>query len=120
LLRPGQFDRQVLVDAPDLDGRVAILKVHVRNKPLAAGVDLRRVAQEIDDEVKGILDHAYVEAKEILEQHRDQLELVTSELLKNETLDGQMFHRLIGRKVPEDTRVAAAPTTAILGDPKHN
>ncbi len=45
LLRPGRFDRQVLVDAPDIDGREAILKVHVRGKPLAKEVDLRRVAQ---------------------------------------------------------------------------
>jgi cell division protease FtsH len=45
LLRPGRFDRQVLVDAPDVDGREAILKVHVRNKPLAREVELRRVAQ---------------------------------------------------------------------------
>ena len=45
LLRPGRFDRQVIVDAPDLDGREAILKVHVRGIPLAPGVDLRRIAQ---------------------------------------------------------------------------
>jgi cell division protease FtsH len=45
LLRPGRFDRQVVVDAPDIDGREAILKVHVRGKPLAAEVDLRRVAR---------------------------------------------------------------------------
>ncbi|MBO7391628.1 MAG: ATP-dependent zinc metalloprotease FtsH [Verrucomicrobia bacterium] len=45
LLRPGRFDRQVVVDAPDLDGREAILKVHSRTKPLASDVDLRRVAQ---------------------------------------------------------------------------
>ncbi|HEV2394002.1 MAG TPA: ATP-dependent zinc metalloprotease FtsH [Verrucomicrobiae bacterium] len=45
LLRPGRFDRQVVVDAPDIDGRQAILKVHVRGKPLARDVDLRRVAQ---------------------------------------------------------------------------
>lgn len=45
LLRPGRFDRQVVVDAPDIDGREAILKVHVRGKPLAQNVDLRRVAQ---------------------------------------------------------------------------
>lgn len=45
LLRPGRFDRQVVVDAPDIDGRVAILKVHSREKPLAAEVDLRSVAQ---------------------------------------------------------------------------
>jgi cell division protease FtsH len=45
LLRPGRFDRRVVVDAPDLDGRLAILKVHVRAKPLAPDVDLRRIAQ---------------------------------------------------------------------------
>src|ERR1700720_1343644 len=44
LLRPGRFDRQVVVDAPDLDGREAILKVHSRNKHLARDVDLRRIA----------------------------------------------------------------------------
>ena len=45
LLRPGRFDRQVLVDAPDVDGREAILKIHSRNKPLEADVNLRRIAQ---------------------------------------------------------------------------
>jgi cell division protease FtsH len=44
LLRPGRFDRQVVVDAPDLDGREAVLKVHSKNKHLDAGVDLRRIA----------------------------------------------------------------------------
>jgi cell division protease FtsH len=44
LLRPGRFDRQIVVDAPDLDGREAILKVHARNKKLAADADLRRIA----------------------------------------------------------------------------
>ena len=46
LLRPGRFDRQVVVDAPDLDGREAILKLHARGKPLTAEVDLRKIAQE--------------------------------------------------------------------------
>ncbi len=45
LLRPGRFDRQVVIDAPDLDGREAILKIHARDKPLAADVDLRRIAR---------------------------------------------------------------------------
>jgi cell division protease FtsH len=45
LLRPGRFDRQVVVDAPDIDGREAVLKVHSRDKPLAADVNLRQVAQ---------------------------------------------------------------------------
>jgi cell division protease FtsH len=44
LLRPGRFDRQILVDAPDLNGREAVLKVHARDKRLGSGVDLRRIA----------------------------------------------------------------------------
>ncbi|BBH17783.1 ATP-dependent zinc metalloprotease FtsH [Nocardioides baekrokdamisoli] len=45
LLRPGRFDRQIQVDAPDLAGRVQILKVHSRGKPLAGDVDLEGVAR---------------------------------------------------------------------------
>jgi cell division protease FtsH len=46
LLRPGRFDRQIGVDAPDLKGRVRILEVHGRGKPLADGVDLEVVARK--------------------------------------------------------------------------
>jgi len=45
LLRPGRFDRQVVLDAPDVVGREAILKVHARGKSLAPDVDLARVAR---------------------------------------------------------------------------
>ncbi|MFZ5646091.1 MAG: ATP-dependent zinc metalloprotease FtsH [Bacillota bacterium] len=45
LLRPGRFDRQVVVDVPDLTGRKEILKVHVRGKPLAPDVDLEVLAR---------------------------------------------------------------------------
>jgi cell division protease FtsH len=45
LLRPGRFDRQISVDAPDLKGREQILKVHARGKPMAADVDLLSVAR---------------------------------------------------------------------------
>lgn len=44
LLRPGRFDRHVLVDRPDIAGREAILKVHVRNVKLDENVDLRKIA----------------------------------------------------------------------------
>lgn len=44
--RPGRFDRQVKVDLPDKDGRLEILKVHLRNKPLAEGVSMEDLAQE--------------------------------------------------------------------------
>jgi cell division protease FtsH len=46
LLRPGRFDRQIGVDAPDLQGRKRILEVHGRGKPLADGVDLEVVARK--------------------------------------------------------------------------
>jgi cell division protease FtsH len=46
LLRPGRFDRQVLIDAPDLAGREEILGVHTRGKPLAADVDLKLIARQ--------------------------------------------------------------------------
>ena len=45
LLRPGRFDRQVVVGVPDVKGREAILKVHARNKPLAEDVDLQVLAR---------------------------------------------------------------------------
>jgi cell division protease FtsH len=45
LLRPGRFDRQVVIDRPDLEGRKAILKVHARGKPLDAGVKLDVLAR---------------------------------------------------------------------------
>jgi cell division protease FtsH len=46
LLRPGRFDRQMLVPPPDLKGRTAILEVHTRGKPLAPNVDLSQVARQ--------------------------------------------------------------------------
>jgi len=45
LLRPGRFDRTITVNYPDLDGRVAIMKVHTKGKPLAADVDLKVLAK---------------------------------------------------------------------------
>src|SRR5688500_1510339 len=57
-------------------------------------------ARELDEEVKKILDRAYAEAKDILTIHRDQLEKVTAELLKGETLDQPTFYRLIGKEQP--------------------
>ncbi len=61
-------------------------------------------AQQIDFEVKKVLDRAYAEAKEVLTIHRDQLKLVTNELLQRESLDGATFNELIGRKVRKEVR----------------
>lgn len=46
LLRPGRFDRQITVDRPDLQGRVAILNVHAKGKPLSKDVDLKTIAKK--------------------------------------------------------------------------
>jgi cell division protease FtsH len=45
LMRPGRFDRRVILDRPDVKGREAIIKVHVKGKPLAADVDLKTIAK---------------------------------------------------------------------------
>src|SRR5215212_3398122 len=45
LLRPGRFDRQIVVDSPDLRGREGILRVHIRNKPMAEDVDVTTLAR---------------------------------------------------------------------------
>jgi cell division protease FtsH len=68
-----------------------------------------RTAEEIDNEVKKILNQAYNRAKEILQAHRDQLELVTKSLLESETLDSQAFNRLLGRSPKEDENRPAPP-----------
>ena len=47
LLRPGRFDRTILVNYPDMAGRVAILKVHAKGKPLADDVDLENIAKRV-------------------------------------------------------------------------
>lgn len=45
LLRPGRFDRRVVLESPDLEGRLAILKIHMKGKPIAPGVNWERVAK---------------------------------------------------------------------------
>ena len=46
LLRPGRFDRHIVIDLPDIKGRAAILKVHTKDKPLEEGIDLDVIARE--------------------------------------------------------------------------
>jgi cell division protease FtsH len=62
LLRPGRFDRQVVVDAPDVKGREAILRIHARGKPLAKNVDLRTVAKRTPGFVGADLENLLNEA----------------------------------------------------------
>ncbi|MFA9413683.1 ATP-dependent zinc metalloprotease FtsH [Streptococcus sp. E29BA] len=62
LLRPGRFDRKVLVGRPDVKGREAILRVHAKNKPLADDVDLKVVAQHTPGFVGADLENVLNEA----------------------------------------------------------
>ncbi len=62
LLRPGRFDRKVLVGSPDVKGREAILRVHAKNKPLADDVDLKVVAQQTPGFVGADLENVLNEA----------------------------------------------------------
>ena len=62
LMRPGRFDRQVVVDAPDVRGREAILRIHARGKPLSRTVDLHKVAQRTPGFVGADLENLLNEA----------------------------------------------------------
>ncbi len=70
LLRPGRFDRRVILDRPDMRGREAILKVHVRGKPLASDVDLTVVARSTPGFVGADIENLVNEAA-ILAARRD-------------------------------------------------
>ena len=90
---------------------VGLARCVQRNNPLYLGATdgvfqrdcSEKTAEQIDAEVKRLLDHAYADAKDILLQHRDQLDQVSMELLKSETIDGETFLRLIGRPSGAET-----------------
>jgi cell division protease FtsH len=64
LLRPGRFDRRIVVDAPDLSGRAAILQIYVRHKPMARDVNLEELAQRTPGfsgaDIKNMLNEAAI------------------------------------------------------------
>lgn len=70
LLRPGRFDRQIVVDRPDLEGRKAILKVHTRGKPLAEDVDLEVLARRTPGFTGADLANMVNEAAILAARHR--------------------------------------------------
>jgi len=105
LLRPGRFDRRVTVSPPDRNGRAAILKVHARDVPVAAGVDLNRVAATTPGMVGADLANLVNEAALLAARrgHRDVTEADFSDALERILLGAQ-------RKIlmsPEDRRRTA-------------
>ncbi|MCB9158520.1 MAG: ATP-dependent metallopeptidase FtsH/Yme1/Tma family protein [Caldilineaceae bacterium] len=79
LLRPGRFDRKVVVDRPDRKGREAILKVHVKGKPIAPDVDLGEIAAQTPGMVGADLENLINEAA-ILAARRNKRAITMDEL----------------------------------------
>jgi cell division protease FtsH len=79
LMRPGRFDRRVVLDRPDMRGREAILKVHVRGKPLAADINLTTLAKSTPGFVGADIENLVNEAA-ILAARRDKKSITMSEM----------------------------------------
>jgi cell division protease FtsH len=79
LLRPGRFDRQIVVDRPDLKGREAILGVHAKGKPLAEGINLEALARQTPGFTGADLANLINEAA-LLAARRDKTEISMFEL----------------------------------------
>ncbi|MCI2172564.1 ATP-dependent zinc metalloprotease FtsH [Schleiferilactobacillus perolens] len=79
LLRPGRFDRKVLVGRPDVKGREAILRVHAKNKPLAPDVDLKVVAQQTPGFVGADLENLLNEAA-LVAARRNKTQIDSSDI----------------------------------------
>ncbi len=82
LLRPGRFDRQVVLELPDINDREEILKVHAKNKPLATEVNIRSVAERTPGFSGADLANLFNEAA-ILTARRDKRKITQDELLES-------------------------------------
>jgi cell division protease FtsH len=150
LLRPGRFDRRILIDLPNLSEREDILKVHVRRTPLADDIDLREIARATPGnsgaDLKNLVNEAAILASKmrrdkvlredfftaldtiILGQVRSSLILSTEE--KRRTAYHEGGHALVGKLLPNSdpvTKVTIVPRGRSLGvtmqtpiDERHN
>ncbi len=121
LLRPGRFDRQVVVDRPDVKGREGILKVHTRNIPLAEDVKLEILAKGTPGlagaELANLVNEAallaarknkkkvemidFEEAKDKVMMGMERKSLIISEEEKRTTAYHEIGHVLVARMIPE-------------------
>jgi cell division protease FtsH len=120
LLRPGRFDRQIVVDRPDVRGRLGILKVHAKNKPLAEDVDLETIAKStpgmVGAELANLMNEAALTAArrsadkvamEDVESAKDKVRMgverksvVISDTEKKATAYHEAGHVLVAKFVP--------------------
>ncbi len=149
LLRPGRFDRQVVVDRPDVQGREGILKVHTRKIPLDSEVDLKVLAKGTpglagadlanlvneaallaarkDKKTVGMVD--FEEAKDKVMMGTERKSMIISDEEKKTTAYHEIGHVLVARKIPEADPVhkvtiiprgrALGVTTYLPVDEKH-
>jgi cell division protease FtsH len=75
------------------------------------------VAEEIDQEVRAIIYWAYDEARRLIHEHRDKLEIVAQRLLEVETIDGDEFLALIGEAPPPRSVPKIIPPATVTGNP---
>ena len=138
LLRPGRFDRQVVVGLPDLSGRAAILEVHMRKVPLADDVDARTIARGTPGfsgaDLANLVNEAALFAAragmvtvnmEMFEKAKDKImmgaerrSMVMSESEKRLTAYHEAGHAIVGRLVPEHDpvhKVSIIPRGRALG-----
>ena len=138
LLRPGRFDRQVVVDMPDIRGREQILKVHVRKVPLDKNVDLRAIARGTPGfsgaDLANLINEAALFAarygdKKVEQSHLDlakdkimmgpeRKSMILTEEQKRLTAYHEAGHAIVGRIVPEHDpvyKVTIIPRGRALG-----
>lgn len=149
LLRPGRFDRQVVVDRPDVNGREGILKVHTRKIPLASDVNLKTLAKGTPGlagaELANLVNEAallaarknkssvdmddFEEAKDKVMMGMERKSMIISEEEKKITAYHEIGHVLVAKKIPESDPVhkvtiiprgrALGVTTYLPVDEKH-
>jgi cell division protease FtsH len=138
LLRPGRFDRQVVVGLPDLTGRAAILEVHMRKVPLADDVDARTIARGTPGfsgaDLANLVNEAalfaaraglaavtmeqFEKAKDKIMMGAERRSMVMSESEKKLTAYHEAGHAIVGRLVPEHDpvhKVSIIPRGRALG-----
>ncbi|HVO77274.1 MAG TPA: AAA family ATPase, partial [Methanomassiliicoccales archaeon] len=101
LLRPGRFDRLVRIDAPDLEARKQILKVHTKDRPLAADVNLDDLAKRTDGftgaDITAVVNEATMLAiRKLVAKHTE----IKPELLKKEKIGMDSFEEALKRAKP--------------------
>ncbi|MBD3161729.1 MAG: ATP-dependent zinc metalloprotease FtsH [Candidatus Eisenbacteria bacterium] len=138
LLRPGRFDRQIVVDRPDVRGREGILKVHMKNKPVGDDVDIRSLARGTPGmagaDLANMVNEAallaarrnrrkiamqdFEEAKDKVMMGAERKSLVLSDQEKRTTAYHEAGHALVGWLVPEADpihKVTVIPRGRALG-----